>query len=192
MAKLILFNMITPEGYFERENGALDWHNADSEFTAFAIAQLEQSGALLFGRRTFEMMREFWSMPDPLKTDPIVALHMNRIKKYVVSRSLVETHWEHSQIIAENLLENLLRIKQDSKKDILIFGSAQLANSFMELGLIDEFRFLINPTLLGNGNAFFRKGGQDVQLKLTRTKVFDSGNVLLCYGRAQEQKYRHL
>ena len=184
--------MLTPEGYFEGQNGSLDWHNTDAEFTAFAVEQLEQSSALLFGRTTFELMQQYWPTPLALEKDPVVARLMNQIKKYVVSKSLDKTNWDRSEIIAADLLDKLSQLKHDSQKDILILGSAKLANSFMELGLIDEFRFVVNPLLLGNGNPLFKSRGHVVKLRLVHSKVFQSGNVLLCYNRVAKPKYQSL
>jgi dihydrofolate reductase len=189
MGKLIWFNMITPQGYFEGENGALDWHNANPEFTEFAIAQLEQSSTMLFGRKTFEMMEAYWPTEMAFKDDPIVAQLMNDTKKIVISKTTKSSHWKNTTFFNDDLTERIIALKQRSEKNILIFGSATLANSFMELGLIDEFRLMVNPILLGGGKPLFKHMDKAVKLKLIHSKIFESGNVLLCYTPTETPKY---
>lgn len=188
MGKLILFNMTTPEGYFEGENGNLDWHHADAEFIAFAVEQLGQSEALLFGRQTFERMQAYWPTAEAFAGNPVIASLMESLPKVVVSKSMAGSDWKNTRFIKTDLLEQLLDLKQQSQKDLLIFGSAKLAHSLLELGLIDEYRLMVNPVLIGTGKFLFRQH-ERIQLKLTHTKTFDSGNVLLCYRIADVPKY---
>src|SRR5579872_1265701 len=90
MRKVFLFMMVSLDGYFEGPNHDLSWHNVDEEFNKFAIAQTKNVGTLLFGRRTYELMRDFWPTEEARKTDPIVANQMNTTPKIVFSRTLKE------------------------------------------------------------------------------------------------------
>lgn len=186
---LILFNMLTPEGWFEGENGALDWHCTDADFNAFAIAQLEDCSGLLLGRKTFELLRDYWNSKTALANDPIVAKLMAGKIKYVVSKTLKTNDW-NARCLNQNLLENLLELKQQPG-NLLLLGSGSLANNLLELGLIDEYQLMINPVLIGGGKAFFRPSDR-IKLQLLGCRTFESGNVLLSYRLSETPKYLNL
>jgi len=191
MAKLILFNMVTPEGYFAAADGSLGWHCVDAEFNAFAIQQLRQSSALLFGRKTFEMMQACWNAPDAFENDPVVCDLMRNTMKYVVSKSFQVSEWENTAFLNRNLLDEILQLKATSEKDVLIFGSAELSRNFFGLGLIDEYRLMVNPVLLGYGKPLFKNIENQIGLRFVDSQVFESGNVLLRYTPV-DQEYLHL
>ncbi|HMI08644.1 MAG TPA: dihydrofolate reductase family protein [Flavobacterium sp.] len=181
MKKLILFNMVTADGYFEDSNGSVDWHHADAEFNEFAIRQLNENGPLLFGRKTFAMMQDYWTSVAAFENNPVVAAIMRDKFKLVVSETIDNSTWENTAFIGNDLFESVIRLKQQSDKDILMFGSATLAFSFRELGLIDEYRILVNPILIGCGKPLFRQSDERLPMKLVHVQQFDSGNILLNY-----------
>lgn len=181
MRKLILFNMITLDGFFEGENHSIEWHNVDDEFNKFAVAQLETADTLVFGRITYELMSGYWPTSLALDDDPTVAGIMNSISKIVISTTLEHVDWENTRLVRENVREELLKLKQQPGKHIFIFGSAELASSILEMNLIDEYRIMINPVVLGHGKSLFLNVNDKLNLKLINTKVFKSGNVLLYY-----------
>jgi dihydrofolate reductase len=181
MRSIIAFNMITLDGFFEGPGAEIDWHHVDAEFNAFADEQLNEAGGLIFGRKTYQLMESYWPTREAIANDPVIANHMNAIPKIVVSETLHEVHWSHTSLIKGKMEDEIARLKQQPGKDLFVFGSADLSASMMEKGLIDEYRVMINPVLLGAGNPLFRNITARVPLKLTRAKVFQSGNVLLCY-----------
>jgi dihydrofolate reductase len=185
MSKLILFNMITVDGFFEGPDREIDWHNIDSEFNEYAIEQLNSADTLIFGRVTYELMAAWWPKPEALKNDPVVAQKMNSIFKIVFSKTLDVAAWENTLIIKEKFDQKIKELKHEKSKDIYIFGSADLASSLRRLNLIDEYRIIINPILLGKGNPLFKEWNTKLNLKLIRVKEFKSGNVLLCYRPAR-------
>lgn len=191
MGKLILFNMVTPEGYFEDAGGSLGWHGVDAEFNEFAVAQLRQCSALLLGRKTFEMMQTYWNAPAAFENSLVICDLMRHTTKYVVSKSVNTSKWENTVFLNRNLYDGILTLKATSEKDILIFGSAALAGNFLELGLIDEYRLMINPVLLGGGKPLFKNHENKIALKFVHSQIFESGNVLLCYAPV-DPKYLHL
>jgi len=182
MRKVIVFNMITVDGYFCGPNGEIDWHNVDAEFNEFAIEQTKNMGTLLFGRTTYQLMADYWPMEQPRKNDPVVANLMNITPKIVFSRSMeklqVIPHWENVSLMKEINKDSILKLKQSSAKDIAIYGSGQIVQEFSKLGLIDEYRLMVNPVILGKGKPLFK---HDQKLKLLRSREFQNGNVLLCY-----------
>ena len=179
--KLFSFNMMTLDGFFEGSSKwDLSWHNVDDEFNEFAIAQLNEIGTLLFGRVTYEGMASYWSSPDALKDDPVVAGLMNRIPKIVFSRTLKKAEWENTKLVTDKAVEEISKLKKQSDKDIAIFGSANLMSGLMRMDLIDEHRVMINPVILGSGTPLFQTKDK-LTLKLLKTKTFNNGNILLYY-----------
>jgi dihydrofolate reductase len=181
MRKIILFNMVTLDGFFAGPNGEIDWHNVDAEFNEFAIAQLNSADGLVFGRATYQMMASYWPTPTAIENDPVVANRMNSLLKIVVSRTLKSAEWNNSKLVKENVAEEISKLKQQAGKNLLLFGSADLASTWTRLGLIDEYRLMVNPVVLGKGSPMFRDIDQKLDLKLLNTKTFRSGNVLLYY-----------
>lgn len=186
---LILFNMLTPEGFFQGENGALDWHCTDAEFNTFAVVQLQDCNGLLLGRKTFEMLRGYWTSETAYANDPIVAELMADKTKYVVSKTLKTNDW-NSRCLGQNLFGNLTELKS-RPGNLLLLGSGSLAGSLLELGLVDEYRLMINPVLMGGGKPFFRPSDK-IPLKLMDCRAFESGNVLLTYRLSETPKYLNL
>ncbi len=172
MSKLILFNMMTVDGLFEGPNKEIDWHSVDHEFNEFAIEQLDSAGTLIFGRKTYEIMAGYWPTPDSIKDDPEVANRMNSIPKIVFSRTLENAPWNNTRLVKSVIKEQIETMKQQSDEDIFILGSANLASKFRELGLIDEYRIMVNPVILGKGNPLFLESESRENLKLFKSKTF--------------------
>jgi dihydrofolate reductase len=181
MRKLFAFNLISLDGFFEGPNRELDWHNVDGEFNEFAIEQTSAVDALLFGRVTYQMMASFWPTPGAIAADPVVAGLMNRLPKLVFSTTLASVEWNNTRLVKDRVAEEILNLKQQPGKDLALFGSANLLSTLMQLDLVDEHRLLVNPVVLGNGNPLFKRAKDRLNLKLTRSRTFCNGNVLLCY-----------
>jgi len=182
MGKLIVFNMVTVDGFFEGPNKEIDWHNVDAEFIEFAIEQLESAGALLFGRITYELMANFWPTKEAIKNDPIVADKMNTLPKFVFSKTLQKVDWNNARLIKINIPEEIAKLRQETEKDLLILGSGRLTVALTKLGLIDEYRLMVDPVILGKGKSLFEGLDKRINLALIKTKTYNSGNVLLCYS----------
>lgn len=184
MRRLILFNMLSLDGYIARADGSLDWHRTDAEFSDFAVEQLAEAGGLVFGRKTYELMAGFWPTPAGLEGDPLVAEAMNRLPKYVASRTLREAPWNNSVLLRGDAAAEIAALKRQTGRDLFLFGSADLGASLIQAGLIDEFRLMLNPLVIGGGIPQFRE--QPLHLSLARTRPFANGNILLVYEPAQE------
>jgi dihydrofolate reductase len=183
MRKLFSFNMVTLDGYFAGPNDEIDWHNVDGEFNEFAIEQTSASTVdmLLFGRVTYQLMASYWSTPDAIKNDPIVADMMNRTPKIVFSRTLEKAGWNNTRLIKDHIAEEITKLKQQPGKDLALFGSANLMSTLVKMDLINEHRIMVNPIVLGSGKPLFQDIHTPLKLKLVNTRVFRSGNVLLTY-----------
>lgn len=181
MRKVILFNLTSLDGYFEGPDRDINWHNVDEEFNEFAIQQTGEFGALLFGRVTYELMASYWPTEAAKRDDPLIAELMNSLPKIVFSRTLQKVEWEHTRLVKRNFIEIVSELKNEDGKDVAIFGSSDLAVTLMEHGLIDEFRVMINPVVLGNGKPLFQGIKSKLDLRLIKTRTFKSGNILLYY-----------
>jgi dihydrofolate reductase len=186
MRKVVFFMLISLDGYFEGPSRDINWHNVDEEFNEFAIQQTSEFGALLFGRVTYELMAGYWPTEAAKHDDPIVAGLMNSLPKIVFSKTLQKAEWENTRLVKDNFIEAVSELKKEAGKDIAIFGSSDLAVTFIEHGLIDEFRIMINPVVLGEGKPLFRGLQNRLDLKLIRTRMFKSGNILLYYQPAKK------
>jgi dihydrofolate reductase len=178
--------LISVDGYFEGPNHDIDWHVTDEEFNKFAAEQLNEVGVLLFGRTTYELMVSYWPTPAARTNDPVIAEKMNALPKLVFSTTLARAEWQNTRLVRGNLAAEVAALKQQPGKDMLILGSSGLAASFAELGLIDEYRIMVGPVFLGQGSTLLDGLGQQLKLRLLKTRTFGTGNVLLYYQPDQQ------
>jgi dihydrofolate reductase len=140
---------------------------------------LQQTGGLLLGRRTYEIFAGHW--PNQPPGDPLASL-LNEMPKYVVSTSLSEPlAWQNSTVIRGDLPNQIGKLKQQSGMDIQVIGSGELVQSLIRDDLIDEFRLMIHPLVLGNGKHLFREGGPPLRLQLADSKTTSKGVLILTY-----------
>jgi len=99
MQRLVVFNLVTLDGYFAGQNGDISWHQVDDEFQEFAETNSNSGSTLLFGRVTYELMASYWSSPEALKNDAVVAKGMNSASKIVFSRILKKADWANTRLV---------------------------------------------------------------------------------------------
>jgi len=126
-------------------------------------------------------MESYWSSAASSTENPAIVDVMNNYQKIVFSRTIQESSWNNTNFIKENAAENISKLKQIHGKDIVIFGGAELASAFIKNNLIDEYRLIVNPVILGDGKALFLNKNEQKNLKLVELKKFDCANVLLIY-----------
>jgi dihydrofolate reductase len=180
MRKVIMWNLVTLDGFFEGPKPwDLDFHNYvwGDELHQLSIEQLGAADALLFGRRTYEGMANYW----PTATDDVAPL-MNGIAKVVFSRTLEHATWSNTRVVHERAEVEVPRLKQRSGKDMLVFGSADLCASLIRHGLIDEYRLCVAPVVLGAGNPLFKPSPDEVKLELVDVRSLRTGGVILRYA----------
>ena len=185
MRKLLMSMMVTLDGYFAGPNGEIDWHNVDAEFNEYADELLTSVDALVFGRVTYQMMASYWPTPYANDDDPIIAAKMNATSKVVFSHTLETVEWNNTTLVKGRLEDEVARLKQAPGKDIALFGSGSLVSALTQHHLIDEYRVIVNPVVLGQGRPLFEGLSDRVRLQLLRTQPFRSGNVLLVYQPAR-------
>ncbi len=181
MRRLVFQMLISLDGFFEGPNKELDWHNVDAEFNEYAMGLLNSVDGLLFGRVTYQLMAAYWPSEHALTDDSAIASKMNGLPKIVFSRTLKKSDWNNTRIVEGNAIEEVTRLKSQPGRDLAIFGSSDLALSLARANLIDEFRIIISPTILGKGKRLFDGFGERLNLKLVKTKALKSGNVILYY-----------
>ncbi len=181
MRKLLMWNIITLDGYFEgKENWDLPFHNLvwGEELEKLSIEQLHSADYLVFGRVTYEGMAAYWT-----KAEGEIADLMNAIPKLVVSKTLTTADWNNSMLIRENVSAEISRLKAQSGKDMYVFGSARLSETFINDDLFDEYRIGIAPVILGSGRPLFSQGTAYRNLSLISAQQLSKGGVVLRFSR---------
>jgi dihydrofolate reductase len=180
MGKLIIWNVMSLDGAFE---GATPWdlsmHESvwGPELKKLSDEQLSEAAVLLFGRKTYEGMRDYWSTSTEDE-----APAMNSTPKAVVSSTLNSADWNNSRLLRS--LDEVAALKRDAgEKSVFVFGSAELTSSLREAGLIDEYRICVAPLLLGKtgGAPLFKPGDERQRLELIKAEPIAGGGILLFY-----------
>jgi len=182
MRRLIVSNVMSLDGYFESKDKKLDWFVVDEEFLAYAAEMLRSVDTIVFGRATYEHMAAYW--PSAPKDE--IAEAMNSLPKIVFSRTLDQAEWNNSRLVKGDAANEIAKLKQQPGKDMVILGSAMLASALLQAGLIDEYRVILTPILLGAGNPMFQGIEGRIRLKLEKTKLLRSGVVVLYYQKARK------
>ncbi|WXG42347.1 MAG: dihydrofolate reductase family protein [Candidatus Freyarchaeum deiterrae] len=189
MRKIIASEMVSLDGYFEGPNREIDWHNVDEEFNQYAISILNTVDTILFGRVTYQLFESYWpaaaTNPSTSKSDLEIAHQINNKTKIVFSKTLEKVEWKNAKLVKEVIPEEIAKMKQQPGKDMVIYGSGSIVSTFTQLGLIDEYLIIVNPVILGDGKPLFKDVKDRINLKLLKTKTFNSGNVLLVYKPAK-------
>jgi len=205
MRRIVMFNQVTPDGFFAAPDGGLDWVVNDEEVQRDGAAGMADTDTILFGRRTYEQFAGFWphvleTAPNPqagphearLRADanqrehPLhaMALWLDRTQKLVFSRTLERAGWNRSRVLRRIDPEEIEALKRGPGKDIILFGSGSVVSQLTEHGLIDEYVFVISPVLLGRGLPLFADVSRSRKLALVEAKPFPTGNVRLRYAPA--------
>jgi dihydrofolate reductase len=179
MRKLIMWNLITLDGFFEgTESWSLDWlHEIWSEDQQrFSLEQLRSADALLFGRVTYEGMAAYWQ-----SAQGEVADFMNSLPKFVFSRTLDRAEWKNTKLVKGDAASEVRELKRQGDRNMFVFGSANLSTTLTEQGLFDEYRLGIVPIVLGSGNPLFGRNLNRLKMKLLEARPMASGCVVLRY-----------
>jgi dihydrofolate reductase len=174
MRAVIAWNMVSLDGFFQGPNKELDWFRFDDELENYILDSQKSAGTLLFGRVTYEMMADYWP-----SAEGQIAQFMNSVPKVVFSKTLQKTEWNNTRLVKENAPEEVSKLKQQPGGDIFVFGSANFLSTLMQHGLVDEYRFGINPVVLGGGTPLFKGSPDRLNLKLLSARTLKSGLVIL-------------
>lgn len=176
--RIILDLAVTLDGFIEGKNGEVDWCIMDDElgFDDF----LNQIDTILFGRKSYDIWGQYTPEMEDSDTDKELWEMFHSKKKYVFSR----THkgsGDKAIFINENIAEEVNQLKREPGKDIWLYGGASLITTFINSGLVDEFRLSVHPVVLGEGKPLFVDIKQRLNLKMVQAKTFSSGLVQLIY-----------
>jgi dihydrofolate reductase len=188
MRKLFLQMMVSIDGYVEDAQRQLDWHFVDADYEAYSSEVLRSVDGVLLGRKSYELFASFWptagDAPGASASQREAARLLNALPKLVVSRTLAHAAWNNTRLLREDFADELRRLKAEPGKDLVLFAGAQLADSCIRAGLVDEYRLVLNPILLGGGTPLFAQGRPRTRLRLTAERSFASGARLLVYRPA--------
>jgi dihydrofolate reductase len=175
MRKVILSMMVSIDGYIEATDPKYNWHNWNEEMADYMMDFFKMLDTFIYGRKAYEDMIAYWP-----SLDDEFAKVMNRTPKLVFSKTLETVTW-NARLIKENAAEAVMKEKEKAGKDMALFAGADIADFFINNDLIDEYRLIINPVLLGGGKTLFKERSKMKDLKLRETIPFKCGNVLLIY-----------
>ncbi len=185
MRKLIVFNMVSLDGFFVDGKGDMSWaRKGDAEWNAFASENASGSGVLVFGRITYQLMASYWPTPMALQNFPVVAKGMNGMPKIVFSRTLDKATWNNTKLIKGDLATEVRKLKNEPGPDMVILGSGSIVSQLAQHNLIDEYQMALSPIVLGKGRTMFEGLQEKLNLKLTRSRAFGNGTLFACYQPA--------
>ena len=183
MRRLLAWNVMTLDGCFEgTEPWSLGFHELvwGKDLEALSEQQLRDAGLLLFGRRTYTGMADYWMK----ESGNEIADSMNALPKAVISNTLGRADWHNTRLLIGDAADRVRELKAEDGKDIYVFGSADLLATLLQHGLVDGYRICIAPVLLGQGNPLFKRQEARLGLQLVEARALSNGGVLLDYRLA--------
>jgi dihydrofolate reductase len=169
----------------------ISWIFYNQELEDYAEEILNNVDTILWGRNTFLGMQQFWtsvpSNPESSQHEINHARWLENTTKIAFSRTLEDVNWNKSRLVKENVAEEIAALKKEPGKNMIILGSPTLAQSLMQLDLIDEYCLTVSPIVLGSGKPLFKNISNQMGLKLIDSRVFDSGVVALTYQRERKE-----
>jgi dihydrofolate reductase len=195
MRKVIVSEFLTLDGVMQAPGGPDEDREGDFEHGGWQMPYFDDvaasviseifaaTGGVLLGRVTYELFAAVWpSVPDD---DPLAAT-MNSLPKYVASTTLEEPlGWNNSRLIKGDVAEGVTKLKQESGKDLQVIGSGGLVQTLMQHDLVDEYRLMINPVVLGSGKRLFRDGSATTSLRLVDSTTSSTGVLIVTYQPAK-------
>lgn len=184
MGKLIYSMNVSLDGYVETPDHGLEWATVDDELHTWFNDQARQLDASLYGRRMYELMAGYWptAEADPSATAAMrdFARIWNSLPKMVFSSTLTTVEW-NSRLLRGDVGEELARLRAEFDGDMDV-GGATLASAFIRRGLVDEYRLLVHPVILGAGTPFFPDLEAPIGLRLMESRTFSSGVLYMGYA----------
>ncbi|PZR87762.1 MAG: riboflavin biosynthesis protein RibD [Stutzerimonas stutzeri] len=183
MAKVIVWNLVTLDGYFEgAEKWDLSFHNDawGEELDALSKEFGQRAQVLVFGRVTHDGMKAYWTSTNA-NEDSEVTRYMNALPKLVASRSVQSSDWNNTRVTAD-IVGEIAKLRAAPGKDVLVFGSAELIDSLLAAKQIDELMLAVVPVRLGAGTPLFKAGGELQKLELLESRPLKNGTVILRYA----------
>ena len=188
MRKLIVSMWITLDGFVAGEDDSMDWILGDGQMSTYEQALVDTTDTLLLGRITYTDFASYWPIvAKDDNGDPVqqaYAKRLDELKKVVVSEPELDIDWDSTERLSNIDKGEILTLKKQPGKNIVMYGSLSVVNALAELDLIDEYHLLVHPLYLRKGRALFKEDGPAVTLELISAEPFSSGVVLMKYRRA--------
>jgi dihydrofolate reductase len=182
--KLILSMQITLDGYIAGPNDEADWIMSDDEEWAEHFKDINSADTFLLGRKMYPLYSQYWQsvlqQPDSKPNELKFAKLADITQHIVFTKGDFKPNWKNTRV-AHDLPAEITRLKKENGKNIIAWGGANFASSLIELGLVDEYRFELNPTLLTKGKSLFNNLYQRKKLTLIDSKTLKSGLIILKY-----------
>lgn len=180
-AYLTVDGVVEGPGHDEHRDGKNAWalrvqNEEDGRFNTDLIMGAD---AVLLGRKTYQIWAAFWQTAGGAAQE--LATRLNEMPKYVVSNTLERAEWANSTLISGDVVGQIIRLKEQPGNELLVYGSPDLVDTLLEHDLVDEYRLLVYPVILGSGKHLFRDGIDLHHLRLVDSRTFGSGVVLLTY-----------
>jgi class 3 adenylate cyclase len=183
-AYMTLDGVVEAPGFDEHRDGRNAWalRVQNEEDGVYNQGQIESADALLLGRKTWQIWAVFW----PTAPESAMKDKLNSMPKYVVSTTLKRADWNNSHIISRNVESEVRSLKARPGSELVVYGSPDLVDELVKHDLVDEFRILVYPVILGSGKHLFREPIDTHHLRLIGSRSFSSGVVLLTYAPEHE------
>jgi len=190
MGRIVVTEFVSLDGVMEDPGGAENFRHGGWTFEIergeegdrFKLDELAASEALLLGRVTYQGFADAWPSREGDFADKL-----NSMPKYVVSSTLDNPEWDNSTVLEGDLAEGVNKLKDSHDGDVVVHGSAQLAQSLLEQDLVDELRLMVFPVVLGSGKRLFGNTSDKKRLQLVDSKIVGAGVAILTYRPAQSQ-----
>lgn len=187
MGKLVLVVHISLDGFVAGLKGELDGFEPDEENLQFVCSLTENADTALFGRISYQLLNRYWPTaslrPNATKGEITYSNWYNGAKKIVISKTMTAENLDNTTVISKNLLDEIVRIKEQAEKNILIFGSPTVSQLLMQHNLIDSYWIFVNPIMFGQGIPLFTDLSHKIELNLVTTRKFRNGEIALNYEK---------
>jgi dihydrofolate reductase len=191
MRKVVLLEHVSLDGYVAGPNGEMDWIRLSDQLWDHVTDLTAAADAAIYGKLTYQMMEGYWPTagegPGASQHEKNHADWLKQATKVMVSRTLESAKWgadDHAVVVGRNLRQEIEAMKQQPGKNLLLIGSISVAQAFMNLGLIDEYRLNINPVILGGGRPLFEGIEGKIDLRLTGAVTLSTGVIASQYELA--------
>lgn len=181
MRKVVADHLLSLDGHFGGVDGEIDWFGFDEESLEWSRNLLRSAGSIIMGRRTFDLMAEFWPTPQALKEEPVISERMTALPKIVFSRKVESSPWANTKFVRRPAPEVVREEKAGEGGHILILGSSNIFAPLWEEHLVDELHVRIQPIVVGRGRPLFPVSHVRQPLALKESRMFKSGVAALRY-----------